>query len=507
MKRSGRGVLGLGVTALICAAWPRAAHAAGFSLQHFGGEHGNVVETNPLALYYNPAGIAFSEGIHLYLDGEVAMRSETWDHPQPVKGTLDQPNGPVGNGGHASLFNVFGGPAMGATWKMNDSFAIGAGLFVPFGGRVHWDKNPQFQSSYPQVTGPSGQLQDASCTDTAVPACPEAMDGPQRWHMIDASLTFAQATVGAAYKLGPLAIGAAGNLIVSNLTTSQAHSLVGSIDSTVEERINLDVSGINASFGAGAMLEAIPDMLWIGVSYQAQPGLGPQTLTGTLDYAQGPAPYYGQVGNVTKNVEFHQALPDVFRAGVRFRPTSDLELRLFGDYTRWSVMQSQCVNDAAYPGQCKVYPNGGDATISASNPGSVLANLKRNWKDTYAGRLGGSYWLNHDVELFAGVGYETAAVPDSTLEPGAADANNILLALGGRFFLFNSFYLGASYTQLQFMSRDNSSSQLASLDGTAGPNCPSGGPPCVQQPTFTQDGNGHYTQWVGVFDVNVEKSF
>ena len=33
------------------------ALASGFSSAEFGGEHGNVVTTNPTALYFNPAGI------------------------------------------------------------------------------------------------------------------------------------------------------------------------------------------------------------------------------------------------------------------------------------------------------------------------------------------------------------------------------------------------------------------------------------------------------------------
>ncbi len=508
MKRLGRCALGLGAIALSSMGWSKDAQAAGFAAAHFGGEHGSVVETNPTALYYNPAGIAFSEGIHLFLGGQVALRSATWTHQAPPPGPADQANAAVGNTGEATLFNVFAGPAMGATVKLGN-FAFGAGLFVPFGGRVHWDKNEQFQTSYPRVPDPTnpGQMRDASCTDAAVPACPQARDGVQRFHMIDGSLTFAQATIGAAYKLGPLSIGVAGNLIISNLSTTQAHNAGSAIDSTFENRASIDVSGINGSFGAGAMLEAVPDHLWIGASYQAQPGMGPQSLSGTLNYASGPAPYYSQNKGAPFPVYFHQALPDIYRAGLRLRASDRVEVRLFGDYTRWSVMKSQCVNLQRYGQDCKVFPDGTDATPSATNPGSVLANLKRNWNDTYNVRLGGSYWLKPEVELFAGVGYETAAVPDSTLEPAAMDANNVLIALGGRFFLFDSFYLGASYTQLQFMNRDNSSSVLASLDGSSGSGCPNAGPPCVQAPTFTQDGNGHYTQWIGVFDVNVEKSF
>jgi long-subunit fatty acid transport protein len=127
---------------------------------------------------------------------------------------------------------------------------------------------------------------------------------------------------------------------------------------------------------------------------------------------------------------------------------------------------------------------------------SVVQNIPRNWKDTYGGHLGASYFLNSNVELFAGAGYETAASPDATMEPGSMDANNIQIAVGGRFFLFDYFYLGVGYTQIQFLDRTVTDSQLAEVNGQP-----------YQQPTLGQDGNGSYTQWIGVVDINVEKQF
>ena len=54
------------------------------------------------------------------------------------------------------------------------------------------------------------------------------------------------------------------------------------------------------------------------------------------------------------------------------------------------------------------------------------------------------------------------------------------------------FYLAASYTHILFFDRDNTGeSDLAD----------------ASVPTQQQDGGGKYTQWVGFFDVNVEKTF
>jgi long-chain fatty acid transport protein len=471
MKRIGRTFVA-GAVCLAAAAGAADARASGFATQHFGGEQGNVLTSNPTALYYNPAGIAFSEGIHLYLDGNIAIRHATWSHVAPKPGPSDPPDAQAGNNGTAHLLNVFGGPTMAATMRLGEHFAVGAGLFVPFGGRVNWGANDNTDLNLPLTAG-----------------------GVQRWHMIDAALTFVQVSAGAAFRLGPFAIGATGNLINSQITETQARALSGVIDSTQENIASLDASGWNGSFGVGAMLEAIKNRLWIGASYQAQPGLGPQTLHGTFSFASGPAPFYAQNATLTEDIHFHQSLPDVWRAGIRVRPVDAVELRLYGDWTRWSKMQAQCIDliNNTNPGDlCQIFPDGRDATPKFS----VVTNIPRNWKDTYGGHLGGSYFLNPTVELFAGAGYETAASPDSTMEPGAMDADNIQIALGGRFFVANYFYLGLGYTQLQFLNRTVTDSTLAVNNGKP-----------VQQPTLQQDGNGSYTQWVGVFDINVEKQF
>src|SRR5882757_4840065 len=90
----------------------RPAFASGFAAARFGGEHGTVNATNPTALYYNPAGIAFSEGTHLFLDGSLAIRHETWEHALAPTDKPDPVGGEGANTGTAKLFNVFGGPML-----------------------------------------------------------------------------------------------------------------------------------------------------------------------------------------------------------------------------------------------------------------------------------------------------------------------------------------------------------------------------------------------------------
>src|SRR5688572_19366772 len=115
----------------------RDAAGSGFATARFGGEHGHVTTANPTALYFNPAGIALAEGIHLFADGTLALRGATWQHSEPA-GTSPTPPGSAGaNDGTAELFNVFGAPMLGATLGLG-KLTLGAAIFVPFGGRARW---------------------------------------------------------------------------------------------------------------------------------------------------------------------------------------------------------------------------------------------------------------------------------------------------------------------------------------------------------------------------------
>jgi long-chain fatty acid transport protein len=435
------------------------AHASGFAAARFGGEHGNVVTTNPTASYYNPGAMAFSTGTHLYLDGTLALRHATWTHARAATDEVEPAGAEGANFGKATLFNVFGGPMLGATTRLGP-LALGASVSVPFGGQAHWGKNDKFAASA---------------------MFPLAEDGVQRWHATDGNVAFIYLTGGAALRLGRVGLGISGNVIRGAVGSTQAKTPTGdgTPDLEREGRAVLDVKGWLGSFGVGGMAELVEEQLWLGASYQAQPGLGTMQLDGTLTtiYQGGATPF---------PATFHQALPDITRVGLRYQPSPVVQVRLHGEFTRWSVLRTQCVG--LQDRECAVDPDG----AQVSPDGSVLQNLRRKWNDTLAVRAGASHWLASGTELFAGIGLESAAAPDSTLDPGLADATNFAGALGGRFALTPTLFLAASYTHIQYLHRDNTNaSQLAN----------------AMPPTRRPDGGGLYTQWIGLLNLNVEKQF
>ncbi len=434
------------------------SRASGFAAARFGGELGGVTSTNPTALYYNPGGIGFSSGTSLFGDGTVALRHFSWEHPRSQYDGADPPGGEGANAGKAEVFNVFGGPMLGATTHLGN-LALGAALSVPFGGRAFFGKNDKFVNS----------------------TFPLAADGVQRWHLTEGAVTSIYFTLGAAYRLGPVSIGIAGNLVDSSFKNTQAKDITGDgLPNTANEgRDTLDVRGWNASVGVGATVEVAADRLWLSASYQSQPGFGPIQLKGTVAVSD-PS------GNVaTFPVTFDTALPDILRVGARYRTSDTFELRLMADWTRWSVLHTQCVAIEGHP--CIVDASGADA-----GDGGTVQNIRRYWNDTYGVHLSASHWVRPDVELFAGVAGETAASPDETLRPDLPDADNFAVALGGRVEVVRALLIAATYTHIQYLNRDNTGKSTL---------------PLPVAPTRWPDGGGKYTQWIGVFNLNVEKRF
>jgi len=437
------------------------ALASGLGAAEFGGEHGNVVTTDPTALYFNPAGIALGAGTRVYVSGVVALRRGSWAHDQAASETPAPPGAEGADTGEARFSNLLAAPALAATTWLG-RLALGAAFYVPFGGNVHWDANPRFANS----------------TDF-----PLAVDGVQRWHIIEGSVRSLYFTLGAGFKLGPLALGVTGNVIRSSVSFRQARSFsIMPVDPLDEGRIAVGVAGWQASIGLGAMVEALSERLWLGASYQAQPGFGPIELDGTLTISDSAG------ASASRPITYTSALPEIVRAGVRFRALvgpRPLELRAYGDVSRWSRMQSQCISLAGQP--CAVFPDGTDATPGAT----TVQNIRRRWKDTYGASLAASYWPAPDLELFAGVGYATAATPDATLDPMLPDADNLRLAVGTRVAVGERWHVTAGLTDVQYASRDNTGRSTL---------------PAAQLPTRRADGGGGYSLWLGIFHLAVEIS-
>ncbi|MBI5534754.1 MAG: outer membrane protein transport protein [Deltaproteobacteria bacterium] len=451
-------------------AWGSNSSASGFSTARFGAEHGTPVSTNPTAIYYNPAGIALSESpYNLYLDVSVAMRSASFQHSQIHPCNPDDPNAkeycePPGaqgaNTDQGKLFNVLAIPMFGASARFGN-FAVGAGVYVPFGGTSIWDKNERFKNN---------------------PTYPGPYDGPARWYSINGTIQSTYYTLGAAYHIPRtgLTLGVSGNLVQSVIHTIRARISDGSNDVAAEGRSYTDTKGWNGSFGVGAMYELLKDKVWVGASYQSKPGVtGGIKLKGTL------RGYFNGVESLDR-IQIEEDLPDIIRAGVRYRVKPSIELRLFGDYTRWSALKQMCMSKEGE--SCVVQADG------SRPPGNTatIQNLPRNWNDAWGIRFGTSIWPIEPLEVMIGTGYDSNAIPDKALDPALMDFHKVMLALGGRYRFVKQVFGALTVSQFFYVPRDTNGDNI---NATWKP--PSAGP----------DAGGKYTQRTTVINANVQFAF
>lgn len=438
----------LGGTLALCLVGSRDAHAAGISVARFGGEHGHPTTTNATAIFYNPAGIGMSEDTHVFADVSLAWRKTSYNHE--LTGT-DDGTIPGANDGTGKLFNVLASPMIGVTTKLGD-LALGAGFYVPYGGQSVWDKNDDFKDD-PSYAGP--------------------YDGVNRWYVMEGIIRSSFITLAAAYHIVParLSIGVSGNLILSTVDTIRAKTTSGGNDPDTEGRAYLHTTGVDWSLGVGAMYEAMPKQLWVGASYQSRPNLtGMKKLKGSQRTLLVNANGTYSESDVPASLE-HE-IPDVIRLGGRYRPAEDLELRLFGDYTRWSVLERHIVKN--------------------TDNDQYLLDQDRSWKDTFGVRAGVSKWVTKPLEVYGGAGYASNAVPDSTLEPALPDWNSISVSAGGRYQLAEKIFGSLSYTQIIYLPRDTTGKSTLTEPSKAVPN---------------PDAGGKYKQAVGVVNVNFDFAF
>jgi long-chain fatty acid transport protein len=462
---------------------PLSARATGIMVARFGGEHGTPMTDDPTALYYNPAGIAWAVGTHLYVEGLFAYRSYSFDrnplgidHPNATPGTPDA-TAISANSGKASLSNIVSSPFLGVTSDLGvNNLGVGAAVYVPFGGNAQWSKNDAFTSSTQY---------------------PGAQDGAQRWWDIEGEIRSIYFTVGGAYRLpsANLSLGVGANIVLHNTKDLRASNadgtdnLVNADGSIAEGRALIDTSGVTFALGVGLAWRPTP--AWtLGFSYQSQPGFGTMSEEGTLEKK------LGQTAITNQDIDHQYALPDVFRLGASFRPSPAMELRLWGSLERWSLFKQECLLDKSDPKRnCALTDRG-----AVAPGGSGIINvIPRYWQDGFAVRASGSYWIKPSIELMLGVGYDSNAVPDQTLELSLPDEAKVNVTAGAIFkdVGIERLSLNLEYTAFIAFSR------------TIDPRPRMNGEPVTpyDPPTRVPDSAGSYSEFIGVLTVGVGYAF
>ncbi|MGH7437910.1 MAG: OmpP1/FadL family transporter [Polyangiaceae bacterium] len=462
-------------SAFACLAWslaPGAARASGLLNPFVGDPHGQPGLANVYAVDFNPAALGGMRGTNLVADGALDVSYIAYQRTAPLSfGPADGAagvNGPLyaaSNTGKNTAQNAGFVPFLGASTDFGSRlFFAGVGLYAPFGGSIKWQ--------------PASRWANAA-------ALPGAVDGPQRWQSI--SVVDTSVAVSAAFGVrildGRLSLGLAVNGYDHSVQINKAFNSDGTDDETgptgvlKEGRAYLNVSGVNAGVTAGLYAEPDAARRWrLGVSYASQPGFGQMRLPGTLEQRLGITP------SASTDVDLLQTYPDIVRLGAAYRLSDDVDLRLHGEYVRWSVFTSACVvhrGDA-----CDVNPDG-----SAVHQGQIIANGIASFNDAFAVHAGVGYWPRRHLETFADLGIDTSAVPNDAQGRILFDSLKVMGTLGLRYAFSDRFALAGSYTLLQYTSMTVTSQKQ------------------WQPPSGNPFANGSYASHVELVDLNASVSF
>ncbi len=413
----------------------RRADASGLSNPFVGDAHGQPELANPYAAYFNPAALGGITGTQIIVDGTFSLGYVRFDRAAPLSpspsNTAASPNYPLyvaTNTGTNTAVNSGGIPFLGAATDFGSRVLFGGlALYAPFGGAIQWNKSSRWAD-------------DATA--------PGAVDGPQRWQsigVVDSSLA-TTAVIGARLAEQRLSFGVGITSYLHKVSLTKAFNSDGSDDITApngelkEGRVLLNVSGVDFGASGGVYWEADPEgKLRIGASYTSQPGFGTMRLKGTLEQRVGITP------SGTTDVNLLQAYPDVVRLGVAYRVSDAVDLRLHGQFVRWSAFQNACVVHSGDP--CDVNADGS----APKGQTAIIANVHAAFNNAYAVHAGVGYWPAKRVEIFVDAGVDSSAVPTQSLGVSLFDSFKIIGGVGMRYRVSDHLMLAGSYTEFYYL--------------------------------------------------------
>jgi long-chain fatty acid transport protein len=191
---------------------------------------------------------------------------------------------------------------------------------------------------------------------------------------------------------------------------SLIRGLVGlslALPAAIGGRVDMDGGAWGWSANLAVLYRPLPQRLHLAATYRKRTRLA---FTGDADFS--PARPGLEDALRDQHVKATIVLPDVFAAGVMWRPHPRLELDAEVDWVLWSAFK--------------------ELYIDFENPGTPFdRGIKRSAVKPLTFRLGGQWdWPQQGLCARAGASYDQSASSADTLAPSAPDANRLGLSAG-----------------------------------------------------------------------------
>jgi long-chain fatty acid transport protein len=361
----------------LSASW---VHASGFAIDNQGtramGFAGAYVAqaSDPSAIFYNAAGVAFLKGNQIYLSGGLGSyaTSFTGEGPNPPAGTREESD---------RLLTVL--PSFYYTHQVSSNLVLGLGFNAPFGTRSQWKNPDEFTGRY-------------ICTDCEI----------RSWGL--------NPTL--AYKLEDrLAVGIGLDLRFSSFRLEQRVLASPNPFPVPTDVASLSVeSATDTGIGFNVGLLASPsESVTLGLAYRHKIEA---SYDATADFTQ------ILTGDTVVDKAVALGLPSRQAVKVAHAFPSSFTAGLAVHHGYWTIE-----GDLAWT----FWSSFDRISLSYPDTPALSVSLPEDYESTWQGRIGAEYLLTDTWSLRGGYSYDHGPQPTSTVSPFLHDSNRHGFGLGG----------------------------------------------------------------------------
>jgi long-chain fatty acid transport protein len=346
-------------------------------------------------------GVALDEASVFYNPGAVSHLEKNGVSlgisPTIANSTFELSNSQTQNRTKSPVSTPFTGYAVFG--KQDSKLKLGLGVYTPFGSTIKWED------------GWAGRFQLTKLQLFSV---------------------FIQPTV--SYKISDkVGIGAGFVYGLGKIDLSRDLPVTYPDGSYGSARLTGNASGIG--FNAGIYLKPT-EKLSIGITYRSQVNM--KVNNGNAEFT-----VPGSLSSNFPNGAFSSSLPlpQVISIGVGVKPIEKLLITADVNFIGWSAYK--------------------ELAFDYDKNTSTLQDTKeaRNYKDTYAFRLGGQYDVKENFRVRAGIAYQLTPVQDGYVTPEVPDANKISYTAGIGYKFADKLTVDASFTFENFAKRTDTNMQ------------------------------------------------
>ncbi len=360
------------------------------------------------AMYWNPGGLGFVDGMTLDVGGTFIMPSGTWNS----KGTdfIGSPSGIPGYTAkeYEAEKSLRSFPNAFFTMAKNPKLKYGLGIFVPYGLGTTWDL---YNEAAVAINNPAFPKEETKSSIAIVDIHPSVA------YQIMPNLS---AGLGLSAMYGSIEIGKLG---------FNATSATDPAPNYTKPKTS-DMSGTGMGFGANFGLLYKPmEYLSLGLSGKIPSMVD---MSGDVETFNSAYPAGSQTGKY--DIETTLNLPGEIGLGVSYKVKPNWTVNLDYAYTMWNVLD--------------------EVVVDTKTPmGTIKDKLLFNWEDTNRISLGTEY-IKCGNALRAGFFMDESPIPDETQTPTLSDINTKYSMNLGWGRSFGKFSVDANVQYIMFPERE-----------------------------------------------------